>query len=212
MSILFSPSCALSLYKRELAEKLFNFLKQDMEDIEITEKCCRNKPVFAQNDKIFNVCPGCDTRFGKLTDGSGTESVWLYIAESNFPFPQYENMEVAVHEPCNFRRRTDVQNAVRKILSRMNIKVTDIEKSREKAVCCGGSFTGDKVEMQSQKRLVDFGGMPVVTYCVGCMNLLSFAGGKVYHIIDLLFNEITAPTVKNRHQWNEIITKYIEEH
>lgn len=94
------------------------------------------------NIKITN-CAGCDRRYRELYNGISTVSLWEILAESNtFSFPDYNGMEMTVHDACPTRTETRVHSAIRMLLKKMNIKVVEPKNTGTKATCCGDSFYG----------------------------------------------------------------------
>ncbi|MDR2885134.1 MAG: hypothetical protein LBV09_08500 [Deferribacteraceae bacterium] len=140
---------------------------------------------------MINNCPGCDLIFSKKYDGVATKSVWEELADSDFPFPDYGGMRMAVHDSCDVRGKDEVYDAVRKILTRMNIVVVDPIKCRAGSVCCGASMYDKMTEAQwlafVEKRAKDFPIDDVAVYCVSCLKYIGKVGKKPHHLIDLLF-------------------------
>jgi Fe-S oxidoreductase len=140
--------------------------------------------------------------------------VWEYLAESDFPFPDYAGIEMTIHDPCNVRGKDSVYNAVRKLLQRMNIHVTESEKTRKNSVCCGaagyGTLSEDKILELARKRAADLPCDDVAVYCTSCMYNLRDAGKNTHHLIDLIFNEKSAPTPMKLKEWRESKSEYMK--
>ena len=143
MKTVFSPGCALMIYKPELGKKVLDFLHKDLGNIDLHLTCCRHDPKLEKETKIINVCAGCDKRYRQLYDGISTISLWEVLAQSNtFSFPDYKGNEMAILDACPTREEERVHNTVRILLERMNIKVVEPEKTRTKGTCCGDSYYG----------------------------------------------------------------------
>jgi Fe-S oxidoreductase len=157
--------------------------------------CCK-KPQDGEKMILFSSCPGCNKMFSKKYDNIETIMIWEYLADSDFPFPDYKGKKMSIHDPCNVRKSPNVHNAVRKILKRMNIELIDSERNREKAICCGASGYGKlpigEIEAKATERAKDFDCNDVVAYCTSCTFLLGNVGKKTHHLIDLIFEEESA--------------------
>ena len=70
----FNPGCALSIYKREMENRIINFLNQNYQKTALHKICCRHEPQVEKGSLIINVCAGCDRRFRSLYEGISTIS------------------------------------------------------------------------------------------------------------------------------------------
>ncbi|MDR0454166.1 MAG: (Fe-S)-binding protein [Deferribacteraceae bacterium] len=217
MNKYFSPGCALSLYKPELAEKT-ELLINRFEKIPYINCCCRINPELPDKtgkSVIINVCPGCDWRFSRLYEGIGTITLWEYLADKDIPLPDYGGRVMAVHDSCSVRGKETVYDAVRTLLRRMNITVAETECNRAKSICCGSSMykkvSKEELKMISRKRTESMPAEETAVYCVSCMKYLhNGGGGKARHIIDLLFGEESAPEPSDPEVWQTKISEYIK--
>ncbi len=218
MKEIYAPGCALIIYKPELANKTMSFLQQ-FKDREMKEHliCCRHEPTLEKNTNVINTCPGCDKRFRGLYEGVSTVSLWEIIAESDtFPFPDYHGIEMAIHDSCPTRTEERVHNAVRKLLTRMNIHVIEPENTRKKATCCGDSFyeslSMERVYEQMKKRSDEMPREDVAVYCLGCVRSMAIGGKKPRYLLDLLFDEETEPDALISEAWRKRLNDFIAEH
>lgn len=217
MKQVYSPGCALVIYKPHLAEKLLHFLNDSHGSIPQHLTCCKHEPGLDAGTCIINTCAGCDKRFRSLYEGISTISLWEVLAESNlFPFPDYHGMKLAIHDACPTRTEDRVHDAVRKLLQRMNINVIEPEHTRRNAVCCGDSFYGalpvDEVKAQMKKRADAMPCEEVAVYCVSCIKAMHIGGKKPRYIIDLLFGEATEIGTYEPEQWHELLNHFIDTH
>ena len=216
MDIYYSPSCALSLYKPELAEKT-GLLLSKFEKIPAFRRCCHVNPELSEGVFIINVCPGCDRRFSTLYEGVSTVTLWEYLADKSIPLPDYGEKVMAVHDPCSVRGKDAVYDAVRALLRRMNITVAEPEFNRAKSRCCGstthGKVSKEELRKISRRRAEEMPSEEVVVYCVSCMKYLYHGGGRrVRHLIDLLFEKESVPEPSDPDIWQAEISGYIKEH
>jgi len=135
MSQVFAPGCALLIYKPELGRRLLAFLNAGTEVIPEHRTCCRHQPGLPAGTRIINVCAGCDRRYRELYPGISTISLWEVLAGSDFPFPDYGGAEMSILDACPTRTEQRVHNAIRTLLTRMNIKVLEPANTRTRGTC-----------------------------------------------------------------------------
>lgn len=213
----FNPGCALSLYKPEKEGQLLEYLNQNRLNVGLHKICCRHDPKLPSGSTIVNVCAGCDRRFGTLYEGIETISLWEVIDElNNFPFPDYREMKMSIHDPCPVRNKPAVHAAVRSLLRKMNIEIVEATAHGTKSVCCGDSLYPscdlEKVYTSMKKRAESMPCEDVVVYCVSCIKSMSVGGKTPRHLIDLLFYEDTLPQECNTEKWHAQLDAYIAEH
>ncbi|PAB58356.1 (Fe-S)-binding protein [Anaeromicrobium sediminis] len=217
MKQVYAPGCALMIYKPQLAEKISEFLNKDLENIPNHMICCKHEPNLEKDTKVLNTCPGCDRRYRELYEGISTVSLWEILAESDtFSFPDYEGMEMTIHDACPTRTEERVHIAMRKLLQRMNIKIIEPKNTRTKSICCGDSFYGiltvEKVKEQMRKRSEEMPCDNVVVYCVSCIKSMHIGGKKPRYIVDLLFGENTDIGTFEPDEWHDEIQRFIDAH
>jgi Fe-S oxidoreductase len=213
----FAPGCALMLYKPELSRKIHLFLDENLGKMEDLNICCHHDPGFVKETQVINICPGCDKRFGNDYNLSSTISLWEILAENDtFPFPDYNGQTMSILDACPTREQERVHNAIRKLLSKMNIRLSEPTKTKTKSVCCGDSFYGvipaEKVKEQMKKRASEMPSEDVVVYCVSCIKSMYIGGKKPRYIVDLLFGEDTFPKTFEPDEWHRELDEYIELH
>lgn len=214
--IYFNPGCALSIYKPELEEKVFEYLKANYSDIQLHKICCRHHPRLGIGT-IINVCAGCDRRFSTLYEGVDTISLWEALDTlDNFAFPDYAGMEVSVHDACPIRRKPAVHRAVRSLLAKMNISVKEVPACREKSICCGDTFYGkiplEQVHRLMKRRAQSMPSDKVVVYCVSCIKSMYIGGKTPLYLVDLLLKQPTEVQEYRTKEWHEMLQDYIDVH
>ena len=218
MNTLFSPGCALMVYKPELAKKVEEYLIAEGKIDGLHMTCCHHDPLQPKGTMIVNTCAGCDRRFRQLYEDVDTVSLWEMIASmENFPYPDYNGYEMSVHDACPTRDQPRVHNAVRTLLERMNIKVIEAEKTRENSRCCGSIYYDQGLPMEQiiekcRERGNDLPCDDVVVYCVSCTKYLNAGGKKPRYLVDLLFNEPTTMEVSEIIPWKGMVKAFREAH
>ena len=217
MTQVFAPGCALMVYKPDLAQKVNNFLQQELGALPQHLTCCRHEPHLAAGTQVINICAGCDRRYRSLYEGVSTTSLWEIIANSkNFEYPNYNGMKMSIHDACPTRTEARVHDAVRTLLKNMNIEIVEAEYTRDKAVCCGDSFYGtipaEQVKVEMKKRADQMPCEDVVIYCVSCIKAMYIGGKKPRYLVDLLFGEQTSPAVFEPDAWHTQLEEFVSAH
>jgi Fe-S oxidoreductase len=213
----FAPGCALMLYKPESAAKIHLILNKNLGKMDMLLTCCHHDPQFTEKTEIINVCPGCDKRFGNDYKNSSTISLWEILAESDFfTFPDHKGRSMSILDACPTRDKKKVQDAIRKILHKMNIKLVEPKNTGTKSICCGDSFYGlipvEKVKEQMVKRSSEMPLDDVAVYCVSCIKSVYIGGRRPNYLVDLLFDEKTVPKTYEPDEWHKELDEYIEKH
>ena len=217
MSRIFTPGCALMLYKPYLAEKLHELLVDNIEPMEMSLTCCKHIPPLDPGTKVINICPGCDRRYRENYENSGTISLWEVLAENSFlPFPDYSGLEMSIIDACPTRDQTRVHDAVRNLAKRMNITLIEPKNTRTKSTCCGdscyGSIPTGQVVEQMNKKASQMPVEEVLVYCVSCAKAMFIGGKRPRYMIDLLFNEETIPQTIDLDVWHRELDEFMENH
>ncbi len=213
----FNPGCALNIYKPEKAQQIIQYLNENFPDVKLHETCCRHDPNLPYGSTIINVCAGCDRRFGTLYEGIQTVSLWEVLdGLDSFHFPDYNGIEMSVHDACPVRNKPAVHKAVRSLLKKMNIKVLEAAAFGTNSVCCGDSLYPawdlEKVRAAMKRRADAMPCEHVVVYCVSCIKAMHIGKKKPRHLVDLLFDEWTEPQEYDIPKWHDELDAYIVNH
>jgi Fe-S oxidoreductase len=179
--------------------------------------CCKHKPKNKARVEVINICPGCDKRYRNDYKRVTTVSLWEILAESDyFPFPDYQGKVMSILDACPTRNQSQIHEAIRILLRKMNIRLIEPEKTRTEGTCCGDTFYGtipvSKVRELMVKRASEMPVEDVVVYCVSCSKSLFIGGKKPHYLIDLLFNEETLPKTLDPDSWHKELEVYINAH
>jgi len=203
------------LYKPELAEIILSFLNKNFRNVEMLLTCCQHDPKLPLNSKVINVCPGCDKRFGKNYYGVSTVSLWEVINNSaTFEFPDYQGTSMTIIDACPTREDERVQNALRDLLSKMNVRLVEPASTKKESTCCGdvyyGSLPTDKVREIMTEKADEMPVSEIVVHCVSCIMAVFNGGKSPRYIADLLFNESTAVKNIDLDIWHDSLKEYID--
>jgi Fe-S oxidoreductase len=216
-TLFFAPGCALMIYKPDLAKKIHHLLNENLGEMNMLMTCCQHKPNLPENSKVINVCPGCDKRFAKDFKGVTTISLWEIINENSFiKFPDFNEKSMTIIDACPTREEDRVQNAIRDLLIKMNIRLVEPKNTRRESTCCGDVYygsmpTGKVKELMIEKALE----MPVddiVVHCVSCIVAVSNGYRKPQYLADLLMNEKTAIKSLDLDEWHKKLSEFINSH
>jgi Fe-S oxidoreductase len=214
---IFTPGCALMLYKPNLAKRLHKLLNENISPMEMSLLCCKDIPPMAPGTQVINICPGCDRRYRENYEDSGTISLWEVLVENSFlSLPDFDGREMTIIDACPTRDQTRVHDAVRILAKRMNIALIEPKNTRTKSTCCGDSCYGSiptvKVVEQMKKKASQMPADEVLVYCVSCAKAMFIGGKRPRYMIDLLFNEETIPETVDLDKWHQELDVFKERH
>lgn len=202
--------CCVSKYKiREFAEK--------MPEGKLRECWCSlpDSGMFSEGDKVYSLCHNCNNIIEEMHPGVDVHSLWELIdSDPGFSFPDHLGLKAYVQDCWRSRDRKDEQNAVRSILSKMNIEALEIPENRDQTEFCGaslyraqpprnpklapkhyvegaeGKFIPHSPEEQEEimrEYCRQFSNNKVVCYCHYCYEGLQMGGANVSHLAQMLF-------------------------
>jgi len=246
----FMPGCALPNYSPENVFKTVNHLKLKFPDISVVQKCC-GKPTkaigqaelfnerfsglvedikYCEADEVIVACQSCMNTLKECQDYT-TRSLWAILPEIGLP-PEAvgkakgSNVVFSVQDSCSVRDKTEIHNGIRWILTELGYTYQEADRTRENTRCCGfggmvGGANPDVAFRVMKRRVEDFKTPYIVTYCAACRQSMLNAGGKAWHILDLVFGDVihenTAPPEdvlanpvkawKNRYRSKSLIKK-----
>ncbi len=217
MQRVFAPGCALLMYKPHLAEKMNAILSENLGKMDDLLTCCKHVPQLDSVTEVINICPGCDKRYSNDYQNTTTISLWEILAGSDFfPFPDYGGRTMSILDACPTREKVVVHEAIRTLLSKMNIKVIEPAKTGTRSTCCGDSFYGvipvEEVKKQMRKRTSEMPNENVVVYCISCIKSVHIGGKRPHYLVDLLFGEETHPGTWEPDQWHQELDEFISVH
>jgi Fe-S oxidoreductase len=217
MKQVYAPGCAFKIYKPELTEKVLGFLNGNLGEVPEHLTCCLHEPGLEAGTRVINTCAGCDRRYRSLYEGVSTVSLWEVLADSaTFNFPDYNGVEMSIHDACPTRTEERVHRAVRKLLERMNIKVVEPEFTGTNQRCCGDSFypalPPEQVKEKMRERAAEMPREDVAVYCISCIKSMHIGGKKPRYLVDLLFGEDTEVGTFEPDEWHSELQRFIDEH
>ena len=207
----FFPGCTLPGTRPETTWQLFAHLQGSFPYMGIVLDCC-TKPshdlgrqahfdsmfgemahylVASGIRKVLVACPNCYKIFKQYGNGLEVQTVYEVLSAGDLPDGASGTGELVVHDPCPLRGETDIQDAVRSILSRMGLQVSEMKHRRQRTLCCGeggsvGFVRRELARKWGRIRKMEAKDRTLVTYCAGCAGFLNRQVPTV-HIVDVLF-------------------------
>lgn len=217
MDYMFTPGCALLMYKPHLADRAEQYLKTHGYIIERSEICCHHNQRRKAETTAIVACSGCARRLKKEHQGIDAISLWEVMAEDEtLQLPDYGGMKMSLHDACPTKSDEAVTFAIRKLLQRMNITLAEAELNRKNAPCCGDSFYPglreaaiiEKMRERAEQMPCD----DVVVHCISCVKSMTNGGKKPRYLLDLVFGEQTEPGELSPSIWHKEMQIFISKH
>ena len=196
------------------------FFEEKMPEGELRE-CWKRLPdsaPFEAGDTVYSLCHNCSNIIEEMHPGVNVCSLWELIdQDEQFPIPQYSGMRAAIQDCWRAKDRTAEQDAVRSLLSKMNIVYTELPENRNRTEFCGSSLYRKQPERNpklapkhyaegaegkfiphSEEEITAImkdwcASMPednVICYCHYCLEGLLAGGADAVHIAQLLFPDL----------------------
>ena len=170
---------------------------------------------FGAGDIVYSLCHNCLNIIEETVPEAEVRSVWERIdRDSDFRFPDMSGTVATVQDCWRSKDRREEQDAVRRILDRMNIEWAETEENRESTGFCGNSlyrpqpprnpkiapkhYLADAKGLfephtaEEQERIMEdycsrFTTETVICYCHYCLEGLLLGKKKAVHLAELLF-------------------------
>lgn len=217
---IFMPGCSLPSYYPEGIAKITSHLKQAIPELGAVQKCCGKptsavgqvdlfKERFGMLEDDFNTvgaeevitaCQNCKLMVDKYANKQSATSLWALLPKIGLPkevIGKAKNSDVvfAIHDSCSTRYERELQEGIRWIMKELGYKVIEDEYSMDNTRCCG--FGGmvvpanpDVASRVAKRRVEEMASDHIVVYCAACRGAMMGAGGKAWHILDLIFGPV----------------------
>lgn len=209
---LFFPGCSLSSYSPELVLAAYDYLREKLPGTGIMLGCCGGPTYLTGDEKSFKdvfqdmaseagklgveqviaACPFCYGLLKQYRPDLNPVTLYQILDKIGLPVGKPENLTINIHDPCNARFEPEIQESVREIIKETGLEVKEIDHIKEETHCCGMgglvyAVDGELGSLRS-RRTLDESGEVLVTYCATCREILQGQGGRVVHLLDLIFN------------------------
>jgi glutamate synthase (NADPH/NADH) small chain len=215
--VLFFPGCQLSASKPHYVQEVYSFLCQKISGgVGLSLGCCGAPAEWAgQNDlfketidniaqelfsldspQIITGCPTCYSIFRREIPGVKVETIWTILDKIGLPKNRGETIaprKLAIHDACTTRNEKELQESVRRILSKLGHEIVELDHSQETTECCGYgglmSFANKEVTKKVRQRRIKESDTDYLAYCAMCRDNYAKEGKKIFHLLDLLFGD-----------------------
>ncbi len=104
--------------------------------------CCRvDHQALTPDDTAVCICNNCMAMIDEDADNGTLDNIWILIDnDPDFPLPHYEGKKMGIQDCGRAYDRTDVQNAVRSLMVKMDIEVIELPDAHDESRFCGESF------------------------------------------------------------------------
>lgn len=210
----FWPGCALMGLAPAILERTRQCLERAEPGIGLSSCCCGQPSRYlfpgahqARQEKlrrrleqqgvkrIYTACPNCTQELEGLGEYQ-VLPIWPVLAEHVGPEDiQGPGGPATLHDPCPMRKDAICQQAVRRLLALADVTLTEAARCGENTRCCGNfhmmrALDPDKSRVMRQARLGDLpAGLPIVSYCEGCLDAFRGEGRRTIHVLELLFGQ-----------------------
>jgi len=213
MAYYFLPSCKATAQFKESSKSAREYVKQKFGIDPIG--CCRpNHKKLTADDTALVVCNNCAAIIEENTQAD-IQFLWKVIDnDPDFQFPNYAGEEMTIQDCWVSFEKKDLQDTVRSILRKLNIKTVELKENYEKTKFCGVNLLSPCTESNAtlaHKRYVEqfphmFTPMEpdeqiehfrkhceqiktdkVVCYCKFCTDAINMGGKTGIHLLDLVF-------------------------
>jgi len=210
---LFWPGCTLMTLGPQPLEGLYGVLKQEEPDMGYCTWCCGKPSLHLAPEKVFNAriallrqalaansvkriyaaCPNCIEMLRSYTQAE-VLSVWPVLAR-HYPADKLDvaaGALYALHDPCPLRHDSETQEAVREIAAKAGARISELPHNRTQTICCGNhemlmQTDPAKGRELRNKRLAELPGLPVISYCQGCVSMFRSNHKPALHLLELLW-------------------------
>ena len=123
---------------------------------------------------------------------------------------------MSIIDACPTREVSIVQNSIRDLLLKMNIRLVEPKNTRKESTCCGDVYYGTmptvKVKSLMIEKALEMPADDIVVHCVSCIIAVCNGGKNPRYLADLLFKEQTSPESVDLDVWHNGLTDFIKNH
>lgn len=210
----FFPGCNLSGYSPDLVAKTYEYVRTKLPGTGIMLGCCggpshdigdesrfanimgqvtSNMQKFGASELIV-CCPHCYHIFKDNAQHIKLISIYEIINKHGLP----QNIAIggsktfAIHDSCQTRYESKLQNTVRELIRKLGYKVEEMEYSKDKTRCCGMGGMAGYIDLPLVSKIINRRAketpFDIVTYCASCREAFALVKKPSLHILDLIFN------------------------
>lgn len=216
MSYSYFPSCKFTQYSAKTSKQVCTYMK-DVHNAKIAGCCRVNHGQLTPDETVVYICNTCAAICEESSQAAGLISIWeIILKDPDFPYPDYQGLKLTLQDCWRAHDRKEQLDAIRGLLRKMNIEVTEQEANRERTLFCGTTTLAAPLPQNvllAPKRFQENAGHlfhphseaeqldrmkshcqgieteAVVSYCIPCTQGIQLGGKESHHLMDLLFNK-----------------------
>lgn len=222
MARIFFPGCKVKARYPEASAWLAEQVVERGYADEVTGCCRTEHQRLTPDDTAVCICNNCMAMIDEDADNGAMDNIWVLIDnDPDFPLPDYAGRAMGVQDCGRAYDRTEVQDAVRNLLSKMGIEVVELPDAREKSTFCGQSFQRacpeqeaafapkryvegaaargfyiaheeDEIQRLMEEHAAAIEPDEVACYCFACDMGLEAGGKNAHHLIELVSGKFRA--------------------
>ena len=183
----------------------------------LSAACCRKDLSFLkEGDMIVQNCTLCELMLKERVPGTPFVSLWEYLDQTDFEWPDWQGKDLTLQDCRRTVNNIHLQDAVRSVLSKMNIRIVEMEENREKSQYCGVWYNNppapdcvqlapvtfakleeqrvllskEEQEEKMKEWVKQYRTDEIAVYCNGCEKGIRLGGGKPLHLIELVTRDL----------------------
>lgn len=140
MTRIYFPGCKIRAKYPEASRRMIELVREHGMADEVTGCCRTNHQSLRPEDTAVCICCNCMAMIDE--DAANERMDYLYAlidADPSFPLPDWSGLELSVQDCGRAWDRPELHDAVRSLLAKMNVRVTEAPDAREKTTFCGVS-------------------------------------------------------------------------
>ena len=210
----FWPGCALMGLDKEILQKTLHVLRREEPGIKAACGCCAQPTKYLEPEqyehrvhrlltqlhdngvlRIYTACPNCTVMLRQIAPQQ-IIPIWDVLSARLQPKDIVSSGGIyALHDPCPMRKEHVQHDAIRKLLTLAGAHVVEFANCRERTRCCGNvhmlhTIDPKKSEMIRKARVAEIpAGVPVSSYCEGCLGAFRSEHVSTAHVLELLFGK-----------------------
>lgn len=148
--------------------------------------------------EVWAACPNCLRSLREADTGLAIRDVYAVMLELAPPAGGRGMGAVSLHDPCASRFDPAIHASARGLIAAAGRGLVELAATGRATLCCGegGAVEALAPELARAwlvKRLAGVDGLPLVTYCAGCLARYRRAGVDARHLLELVLEPAPRP-------------------
>lgn len=208
------PGCDVRRNHPEAVAKMETWMKR--QGISPAACCRKDLSFLRKTDRIIENCTLCELMLKERVPEVPFISLYEYLDQTEFEWPDYQGKQLTLQDCRRTAENVCLQDAVRSILKKMNIRIVEMENNRERSEYCGVWYNNPPApdcvelapvtfaELEKQRVLLSkedqetkmrewvkqYTTDEIAVYCNGCEKGIRLGGGRPVHLIELITRDL----------------------